>query len=148
MKKHMATLIFLSALFVSGAVLAQQSPALSPKSPIPLTKVEGRMDHLGVDVKGQRLFATSFDNHTVEVIDLKTGRQVHTISDLNEPQGAFYDPATNRLFIACGGDGAVKIYDGTTYRLLQSVTLDLDADNVRYDARSRHIVGGYGGEKF
>src|SRR6266436_2345093 len=105
MKKHMATLIFLSALFVSGGVLAQQSPALSAKSPIPLTKVEGRMDHLGIDVKGQRLFATAFDNHTLEVIDLKTGRQVHTITEL-------------------------------------------DADNVRYDTRSKHIIVGYGGEKF
>ncbi len=32
--------------------------------------------------------------------------------------------------------------------LLQTVTLDLDADNVRYDSRSQHIVVGYGGEKF
>src|SRR6266550_8633063 len=148
MKKHMTTLIFLSALFVSGAVLAQQSPALSPKSPIPLTKVEGRMDHLGIDVKGQRLFATAFDNHTLEVIDLKTGRQVHTISDLNEPQAPFYDPATNRLFVASGGDGTLKIFDGTTYKPLQNLPLGQDADNVRYDARSRHIVVGYGGEKF
>src|SRR5882762_9475409 len=148
MKKHMATLIFLSALFVSGAVLAQQSPALSAKNPIRLTKVEGRMDHLSIDVKGQRLFVTAFDNHTLEVIDLKTGRQVHTIPDLNEPQAPFYDPATNRLFVASGGDGTLKIFDGTTYRLLQNLPLGEDADNVRYDARSRHIFVGYGGEKF
>jgi DNA-binding beta-propeller fold protein YncE len=148
MRNFTVTLLFSGFVLAGGLAAAQQTPALIAKSPIKLTNVEGRMDHLGVDVKGQRLFATSFDNHTVEVIDLKTGRQVHTISDLNEPQGAFYDPATNRLFIACGGDGAVKIYDGTTYRLLQSTTLDLDADNVRYDARSRHIVVGYGGEKF
>ena len=148
MRKCTVTLLFSGLVLTGGLAAAQQAPALIAKSPIKLTNVEGRMDHLGVDVKGQRLFATSFDNHTVEVIDLKTGRQVHTISDLNEPQGAYYDPATNRLFIACGGDGAVKIYDGTTYRLLQSTTLDLDADNVRYDARSRHIVVGYGGEKF
>ena len=133
-------------LAVSGA--AQQSPALTRKKPIPLTKVEGRMDHMGVDVKGQRLFATAFDNHTLEVIDLKTNRQVHTITGLNEPQGTFYDPATNRLFVACGGDGTVKIFDGTTFQLLQSVTLDLDADNVRFDAANKHIVVGYGGEKF
>jgi DNA-binding beta-propeller fold protein YncE len=106
------------------------------------------MDHLGVDVQGQRLFATAFDNHTLEVIDLKTGRQVHTIPNLDEPQGAFYDPATNRLFEANGGDGTVKIFDGSTFQLLQTVTLDLDADNVRYDSRSKHIVVGYGGEKF
>jgi DNA-binding beta-propeller fold protein YncE len=106
------------------------------------------MDHLGVDLKGQRLFVTAFDNHTLEVLDLKTGRQMHTIPDLNEPQGAYYDPASNRLFVACGGDGTVKIFDGATYRLWQTVTLDLDADNVRYDNRSRHLVVGYGGEKF
>ncbi len=138
----------LNLLIVCGIAAAQGSPALIPKPPIKLTKVEGRMDHLGVDVKGQRLFATAFDNHTLEVIDLKTGRQVHTIPGLNEPQGAFYDPATNRLFVACGGDGTVKIFDGSSFQLVQSVTLNLDADNVRFDARSQYVVVGYGGEKF
>ena len=138
----------LNLLIVCGIAAAQGSPALIPKPSIKLTKVEGRMDHLGVDVKGQRLFATAFDNHTLEVIDLKTGQQVHTIPALNEPQGAFYDPATNRLFVACGGDGTVKIFDGSTFQLLQSVTLNLDADNVRFDVRSQHVVVGYGGEKF
>ena len=148
MKKLTVTLLFFGFVLTWGLAVAQDAPALTPKDPIRLTKVEGRMDHLGVDVKGQRLFATSFDNHTLEVIDLKTGRQVHSIPGLNEPQGAFFDPATNRLFVACGGDGTVRIFNGTTFQLLQSLTLDLDADNVRYDARSKHIVVGYGGEKF
>jgi DNA-binding beta-propeller fold protein YncE len=148
MKKYVTALLLLNLLVLSGAPLGQDSPALSPKDPIHLTKVEGRMDHLGIDVKGQRLFATAFDNHTLEVIDLKTGRQMHTIADLDGPQGAYYDAANNRLFEANGGDGTVKIFDGTTFQLLRTVTLDLDADNVRYDARSKHIVVGYGGEKF
>jgi len=141
-------LLFSFAVLACGMAAAQETPALTAKDPIKLTKVEGRMDHMSVDVKGQRLFATAFDNHTLEVIDLKTNRQVHTIPDLNEPQGAYYDPATNRLFVACGGDGTVKMFDGTTFQLLQRVTLDLDADNVRYDARGKHIVVGFGGEKF
>jgi len=148
MIKQTLTLFFLSFLVSGGAAMGQEAPALSPKDPMHLTKVEGRMDHLGIDVKGQRLFATAFDNHTLEVIDLKSGRQVHTITDLDEPQGSFYDAANNRLFEANGGDGTVKIFDGTTFQLLQTVTLDLDADNVRYDPRSKHIVVGYGGEKF
>src|SRR2546427_3837062 len=147
MRNCTATLL-LGLVLGCGSVAARQAPGLIAKNPIRLTNVEGRMDHLGVDLKGQRLFATAFDNHTLEVLDLKTGRQMHTIPGLNEPQGAYYDPATNRLFVACGGDGTVKIFDGTTYRLLQTVTLDLDADNVRYDSRSQHIVVGYGGEKF
>src|ERR1700688_1040632 len=127
---------------------AQDSAGLMAKEPIKLTKVEGRMDHMSVDVKGQRLFATAFDNHTLEVIDLKTGRQIHTIPSLDEPQGAYFDSEINRLFVACGGDGTVKIFDGSTFKLLQTVTLDLDADNIRYDARGKHIVVGFGGEKF
>jgi len=40
---------------------------------------------------------------------------VHTITDLNEPQGSFYDAVNNRLFEANGGDGTVKIFDGATF---------------------------------
>ena len=148
MRNHVFAPLFCSVVLACGIAGAQEPAALTPKNPITLTKVEGRMDHLGVDVKGQRLFATAFDNQTLEVIDLKTGRQVHTIPNLDEPQGAYYDPATNRLFEANGGDGTVKIFDGTAFQLLQTVTLDLDADNVRYDVRSKHIVVGFGGEKF
>src|SRR5437879_10993677 len=148
MRNLIFALLFWLVVLTCSSAAAQESTALTPKTPITLTKVEGRMDHLGVDVQGQRLFATAFDNHTLEVIDLKTGRQVHTIPNLDEPQGAFYDPATNRLFEANGGDGTVKIFDGSTFQLLQTVTLDLDADNVRYDAWGKHIVVGFGGEKF
>jgi DNA-binding beta-propeller fold protein YncE len=148
MRNRIFALLFWFVILCCGIAAAQEPAALTPKNPIKLMKVEGRMDHMSADVKGQRLFATAFDNHTLEVIDLKTSRQVHTIPNLDEPQGAFYDPETNRLFVACGGDGAVKIFDGTTFQLLQTVTLDLDADNVRYDARGKHIVVGFGGEKF
>jgi|SRR5882757_6693696 len=124
------------------------SPVLVLKSRIPLTHVQGRMDHLGVDVQGQRLFAAANDNHTLEVIDLKAGRQVRTLADLDKPQGAFYDGSTNHLFIATEGDGGVRILDGASYQLLKTVTLASDADNIRYDLRSQRVLVGYGGEKF
>src|SRR5215471_18775288 len=104
-------MLFWFVVFACTTAPAQESTVLTAESPIALTKVEGRMDHLSVDLKGQRLFVTAFSNHTLEVIDLKTRRQVHTIPDLDEPQGAFYDPNTNRLFVACGGDGTVKTFD-------------------------------------
>lgn len=148
MRKCSFALIFSFVVFYCGIAKAQESSGLAPKDPIKLTKVEGRMDHMSIDGKGQRLFATAFDNHTLEVIDLKTNRQIHTITNLDEPQGAYYDAPTNRLFVACGGDGTVKIFDGTTFQLLKTITLDLDADNVRYDARGKHVVVGFGGEKF
>ncbi len=130
------------------AAPASQSSALTLTARIPLPNIKGRMDHLGVDMKGQRLFATAIDSNTLEVIDLQAGRQVHTIADLDEPQSAFFDPSSNRLFVPLGGDGAVKIFDGSSFQLLQTAKLSSDADNVRYDARSNRIVVGYGGEKF
>ena len=153
--RHTSVAAPLIAIAMSGlpvasvpAAPAAESAPLTLKAHIPLPNVKGRMDHLSIDLKGQRLFATGVENNTLEVIDLQAGRRVRSIADLDEPQGAFYDPSTNRLSVASGGDGTVKIFDGTTFQLLQTVKLESDADNVRYDAHSNRIVVGYGGEKF
>lgn len=140
--------LFAGTLLFPWLSIAQDSPSLVLTTRISLAHVNGRMDHFAVDLKGQRLFIAAFDNHTVEVIDLQTGRQKQTIPNLNEPQGAFYDPATNRLFISSSGDGAVKIFDGSTFQLLRTVKLSSDADNIRYDTRNKLVLVGYGGEKF
>ena len=136
-----------SLLLWSGLAAGQQTPALSLATRIPLPNVKGRIDHFGVDVKGQRLFVAGVANHTLEVIDLKAGRRVRTIPDLEEPQGVYYDGATNRLFVACGGDGVTNIYDGTTFKLVASAKFPDDADNIRYDARSKQVIVGYAGAK-
>jgi DNA-binding beta-propeller fold protein YncE len=121
---------------------------LELKSRIPLAKVDGRMDHVGVDLAGQRLFAAAFDNKTVEVIDVQAGKQVHTIAGLEHPQQTYFDAATNHLFVSSEGDGMVKVFDGTTFQLLQTTPLGSDADNMRFDTRNKHVVVAYGGEKF
>jgi len=141
-------LFLLSTLpLLSGRSAGQESPALSLETHIPLPNVKGRIDNLSVDVKGQRLFVAAVDNHTLEVVDLKSGQRVHTIPDLAEPQGVFYDSSTNRLFVACGLDGVTKIFDGTTFRILATVRFPDDADNIRYDARGKGVIVGYAGAK-
>jgi hypothetical protein len=131
------------------AAVSQGLPALELRSRVTLPGVNGRrLDHLGVDVKGQRLFVTAFYNHTVEVIDLRLGKRVRTLSDLRNPQGAFYQYSTNRLYLSSSIDGTVKILDGTTFEILSTVRFSSDADNLRYDALSDSVVVGYGGEKF
>jgi DNA-binding beta-propeller fold protein YncE len=141
-KYSITTMLLLKSL----AIGQESSAALSLKTRISLPNVDGRMDHFAVDVKGQRLFVSALGNHTAEVVDLQAGRRVRTLSDLAEPQGQFYDPSTNHLFVATG-DGATKIYEGTSFQLLETVRFSDDADNIRYDARSRSVVVGYGGEK-
>ncbi len=135
----------IAALILCGGVLqGQQSSALVLKGRIDLPGVNGRIDHFSADVKGQRLFMAALGNHTVEVLDVESGKRVHSIPNLAEPQGLYYDPSRNRLFVACASDGATKVFDGGTFQLLDTVKFSADADNIRYDARKQLVVVGYG----
>lgn len=144
----LSPLLVLGAMIVpSTPAVGQESQALSLETHISLPNVKGRIDHLSVDVKGQRLFVAAVENHTLEVLDLKTRQVVHTIADLAEPQGVFYDDSTNHLFVACGLDGVAKIVDGTTFQPIATVKFPDDADNIRYDPRSKGVIVGYAGAK-
>jgi hypothetical protein len=147
MKFAVPALFVASWLALGGSAVAQDSQALTLKSHIPLPDVKGRIDHFSVDVKGQRLFMAGVGNHTLEVIDLQSGKRVRTIPGLAEPQGVYFDAATNRLYVACGLDGVTNIYDGTTFQLVGKVKFPDDADNIRYDAHSKSVIVGYAGAK-
>ena len=143
--RMLAGMVLVSA-GLSSLVVGQQTTALSLKTHIPLPNVNGRMDHFAVDVKGQRLFVSALGNHTAEILDLQAGRRLRTLTGLDEPQGQFFDAATSRLFVATG-DRTARIFDGATLQLLRTVKFSDDADNIRYDTRTRGVVVGYGGEK-
>jgi WD40 repeat protein len=136
------------ALFLPTLAMAQTPMTLELKSRIPLAKVQGRIDHTSVDLTGQRLFVAAYDNKTLEIIDVQAGKQVHTIANLNQPQQTYFDAPTNRLFVSSSGDGTVKVFDGTTFALLETTKLGSDADNMRFDARNKHVVVACCGEKF
>src|SRR5579864_5106718 len=65
----------------------QANQPLRIEKTIELPDVQGRIDHMSVDVKGERLFVSELGNNTVEVIDTKAGKRVKTIRGLQEPQG-------------------------------------------------------------
>jgi DNA-binding beta-propeller fold protein YncE len=114
---------------------------------IPLANVKGRMDHLGVDVKGKRLFAAAIENNTREDIDLNAGKRIFSIPAQSKPQGVFYSPEFNTLFVDNGGDGTCKIYAGDTFQLIDSLPLGEDADHVGYDPATKYLYAGYGSTK-
>lgn len=135
----------IAALAISlGVAAGQDSAGLSLKGRIDLPNVNGRIDHFSADLKNQRLFMSALGNHTVEVFDIPGAKRLHSIPGLAEPQGVFYDAGTNRLFVASAGDGTTKVFDGTTFQLLTTVKFSGDADNIRYDTRSREVIVGYG----
>src|SRR5436305_13444317 len=100
----------LAAVFLLAAAVRGQEPLLSLTSRIDLPNVNGRIDHFSADVKGKRLFMSALGNHTVEVLDTDSGKRLHTVTELAEPQGVYYDPSTNRLFVACAKDGVTKLF--------------------------------------
>jgi DNA-binding beta-propeller fold protein YncE len=141
MKMRLAVLLFLSVTLAK----AQATGPLKLEKTIPLPEVQGRIDHLSVDVKGQRLFVSALGNNTVEVIDLKAGRRTNTISGLQEPQGVLYVATADRLYVANAKDGTVKVFDGTSLQLLKTIEYGDDADNLRYDSSRQRVYVGYGG---
>src|SRR6516164_9164729 len=99
--------ILLLALATVGGRGAASGP-LRLETTIPLTDVQGRIDHLSVDLNSQRLFVAALGNNTVEVIDIKRAKRLHTIAGLGEPQGVLYVPGANILFVANAKDGTCR----------------------------------------
>ena len=134
-------------LLLSLATVWGQSHASEPlklEATIPMSNVQGRIDHLSVDLNNQRLFVAALGNNTVEVLDIKGAKRLQTISGLHEPQGVLYVPGENRLFVANAKDGTCRIYDATSFRLLQTIAYGDDADNIRFDAPAKQVYVGYG----
>src|SRR5262245_17691039 len=111
---------------------------------IPLPNVEGRIDHMAVDLKGERLFVAALGNNTVEVLDLRAGKRIRRITGLHEPQGVGFIPEFNKIFIANGKSGACDVFDASSFMLIKSVKFSDDADNIRYDPAVRLFYVGYG----
>jgi hypothetical protein len=124
------TMFAVTCLILALAPMGARSAKAQDKLPlrlvqtIPMPNVSGRMDHLGVDVEGGRLFAAALgDNqNTVEAIDLKAGKRIFSIRGQSMPQGVFYSADFKRVFVANGKDGTVKIFRGDNFELLDSLS--------------------------
>src|SRR5258708_29801968 len=132
---------------LSVRAYAQDHAPLRLIQTIPLPNVKGRMDHLGVDLKGKRLFAASLENNTLEVIDLKAGKRVFSIPGQSKPQGVFYSSDFNKLFVDNGGDRTFKVYDGDTFKLIANLPVGNDSDHLSYDPAKKYLSAGLGDSK-
>jgi len=131
----------LVALGLAGVLAAQ---SLKLVKTIPLGNIQGRIDHMGVDIAGKRIFVAALGQNAVEVVDLALGRVTHSIPELRAPQGVFYWPEEKRLYVANDGDGSLRVFDGNSFQLLKTYDFNSDADNLRFGPKMRELFVGYG----
>ena len=113
---------------------------------ISIPSVKGRLDHLGVDVQGKRLFVAGLENGTLEVVDLNTGKWLRSIPGFKKPQGVLYVRELNKLFVASGDDAMLRVFKGDTLDLLDSIQLEPGPNRVAYDPHTKLVYVGYGGK--
>lgn len=139
--------IFVLVLATSGsmfAAAAASGPPLRQVKQFPFPAgVEGRLDHLGIDTAGQRLFVVGEEAHTVLVFDLNSGKVIQQIA-IDHPHAVLVRNDLHRIYITDEGKGALNIYDSKTYKLLNKVPLKVDADSIGYDPATHdlYIVNG------
>jgi DNA-binding beta-propeller fold protein YncE len=112
---------------------------------IPLGDVKGRIDHLAVDLRHDRLFVAELGNGSLSAVDLQAGKVLKRIEGLDEPQGVAYAARHDLVYLASGGDGTVRRYRGEDLSPIgEKLKLGDDADNVRVAADGDRVVVGYG----
>lgn len=107
--------------------------------------VQGRFDHLGLDLRGNRLFLAAESAHKVLVFNLRNGKFIHAIAGIGIPHAIFCREDLNRIYITDGGAGEVRIYDGKTYHLIGAVKLKVDSDSIGYDPTTHDLYVDNGG---
>jgi DNA-binding beta-propeller fold protein YncE len=128
--------------FCSMVALSAEPLQLAATTPLP--GVKGRIDHLAVDLAQQRLFVAALGNNTLEVIDLKQHKVVHSVAGFHEPQGVAYLKRFGLVAVASGEDGTCRLFDSNTLHGSKTFEFPSDADNVRYDAAARRLYVGFG----
>ncbi|MGZ3275966.1 MAG: YncE family protein [Caulobacteraceae bacterium] len=134
----------LLALLAAPVAAAERPAPLALERTIVLPDVAGRIDHLAIDLRRQRLFVAELGNGTVEAIDLASGKPVKRLTGFKEPQGLAWLEKTDQLVVASGGDGKVRFYAGEDLRPAGEIALGDDADNVRADEGAGQVLVGFG----
>jgi DNA-binding beta-propeller fold protein YncE len=131
----------------SFANVSPPSSSLKLIQTISLPNVNGIIDHMAIDTKNQKLFIAELENNSLDVIDLKASRRIHSVSNngLGEPQSVIFIPDLNRIFVSNGRDGTVDIFDAKSFSFIKKIKLpSVDADNMRYDPNNKLVYVGYG----
>lgn len=145
MKCLVATCLGLLAAAVVPAY-GQDKLTLRLTQAIPLPGINGRLDHMAVDLEKKRLFLAAVANGTLEVIDLGAGKVINSLTGFKDTQDAlFLGGHFNKLYVS-SLDGTLRIFQGESFRLIQALKLEPDPNRLLYDPATDLLYFGYGGQ--
>jgi len=136
------TRLFALAVVFLAASTAVGAEPLELKQTIKLEGKAGKLDHLAVDTRGERVFVANKPNNTLDIADLKTGKLVKQIADQGKVSGVAYSEELDRVFVG-NGAGTCNAFDGKEYKLVFSTKLP-NADNVHYHAGAKQVYVAHG----
>src|SRR5260370_15485766 len=140
-----SSMVFLSLLTVFSAfAYSQEKAPLRLVATIPMPNIQGRIDHMDVDVEGKRLFIATTETGSMEVVDLGAGKWLRSIPGFKTPTEMCYVRELNKLFVANRDDGMVRIFRGDSLDLIDSIKLELGGNRIVYDPVSKYVYVGYG----
>jgi DNA-binding beta-propeller fold protein YncE len=106
---------------------------------IPLKGKPGNLDHLALDSKRDRLLVANKANDTLDVVDLKSNALIKQVANQTGVQGIAYAADVDRVYAGLASNGLCNVLDGETYKAVKTIKFADDADNVRYDPRTKQI---------
>ena len=133
--------------------LSQQLPMMHMAGILGLVETiplpgDGYMDHLTIDVKGQRLFISGEAAKSLITVDLRAGKLLHETKGLSAmPKRPVYLPDSNEVWVTLT-DSTVVAISGTTYEVIKTVQLsgygdpNRGADNAAYDGAAHLLYAG------
>ncbi len=125
--------MILACSSLASQARAADTPSLELIQTIGLKGKAGKLDHLALDAKRERLFLANSVNGTLDIVDLKAGKLLQQLRGQTGIQGIAYAADLDRVFAGLGGGGLCNVFAGDDYRLLKTIKFSDDTDNVRYD---------------
>src|SRR5437868_15488110 len=116
-------------VMVCIAAPAFAGPAIELTQTIVLKGKSGKLDHLALDGKRDRLFLANTTNGTLDVVDLKAGKLLKQVPGQTGIHGVSYAADLDRVFVGLGAGGLCNVFDGADYKPLKTVKSCDDAAN-------------------
>ena len=137
MKKLSTVFFIVTSLFLTANVSAQEKSGYKIINRIHLDG-DGGWDYLTIDDAAGILYVSH--GTMVQVVDVKTGKQIAVIDDTKGVHGISIAPKFNKGYISCGKDSSVVVFDIKTFKTLSKIKISgANPDAILFDAFSKKV---------